>query len=135
MPEAVSILFVDDEDSIRLTLPLLLEREGFKVTSARNVPEALNLIATQEFQVLLTDLNIGYPGDGFAIVSAMRSTQPDALRFILTGYPAFESALEAMRHAQEELRAAVPEYHGHRAEAMKHLDAAIHEAEICMQEK
>ena len=97
MPEAVSILFVDDEDSIRLTLPLLLEREGFKVTSARNVPEALNLIATQEFQVLLTDLNIGYPGDGFAIVSAMRSTQPDALRFILTGYPAFESALEAMR--------------------------------------
>jgi ActR/RegA family two-component response regulator len=97
MAESIPLLFVDDEDSIRLTLPPLLERNGFKVTSASSVPEALNLIAQRKFQVLLTDLNVGHPGDGFAIVSAMRSTQPDALRFILTGYPAFESALEAMR--------------------------------------
>jgi DNA-binding NarL/FixJ family response regulator len=57
----------------------------------------LTLIAQKPFQVLLTDLNIASPGDGFAIVSAMRSSQPNALRFILTGYPAFESALEAIR--------------------------------------
>jgi ActR/RegA family two-component response regulator len=98
MAEEIPLLFVDDEDSIRLTLPPLLERNGFQVTSAALVPEALNLIAQRKFQVLLTDLNIGHPGDGFAIVSAMRGTQPDALRFILTGYPAFESALEAMRY-------------------------------------
>ena len=97
MAEGISLLFVDDEDSIRLTLPPLLERNGFQVTTAGTVPEALQLIAQRKFQVLVTDLNIGHPGDGFAIVSAMRSTQPDALRFILTGYPAFESALEAMR--------------------------------------
>jgi ActR/RegA family two-component response regulator len=97
MAELISMLFVDDEDSIRKTLPLLLERQGFTVTCAGTVPEALSLIAQQKFQVLLTDLNIDHPGDGFAIVSAMRSTQPDALRFILTGYPAFDSALEAMR--------------------------------------
>jgi ActR/RegA family two-component response regulator len=97
MADAISLLFVDDEDSIRITLPPLLERHGFKVTTAATVPEALNLIAQQQFQVLLTDLNIGSPGDGFAIVSAMRSTQPNALRFILTGYPAFDSALEAIR--------------------------------------
>ncbi|HZP62739.1 MAG TPA: response regulator [Terriglobales bacterium] len=97
MPEPISVLFVDDEDSIRVTLPLVLEKHGFKVTSAGSVPEALNLISQRKFQVLITDLNIGHPGDGFGIVSAMRSTQPTALRFILTGYPAFESALEAMR--------------------------------------
>ena len=97
MTDTATLLFVDDEDSIRITLPPLLERYGFKVTSAGTVPEALNLIAQQKFDILLTDLNIGHPGDGFAIVSAMRSTQPKALRFILTGYPAFESALEAMR--------------------------------------
>lgn len=91
------MLFVDDEESIRKTLPLLLERQGFTVTCAGTVLEALNLIAQQKFQVLLTDLNIDHPGDGFAVVSAMRSTQPDTLRFILTGYPAFDSALEAMR--------------------------------------
>jgi ActR/RegA family two-component response regulator len=97
MADAISLLFVDDEDSIRVTLPPLLERHGFTVTSAATVAEALTLIAQRQFQVLLTDLNIGSPGDGFAIVSAMRSTQPNALRFILTGYPAFESALEAIR--------------------------------------
>jgi len=97
MPEPISMLFVDDEESIRVTLPLVLEKHGFKVTTAGSVPEALNFISQRKFQVLITDLNIGHPGDGFAIVSAMRSTQPTALRFILTGYPAFESALEAVR--------------------------------------
>jgi ActR/RegA family two-component response regulator len=97
MTDEISLLFVDDEDSIRATLPPILEKYGFKVTTAATVAEAMTLIAQRKFEVLLTDLNIGYAGDGFAIVSAMRSTQPEALRFLLTGYPAFESALEAIR--------------------------------------
>jgi CheY-like chemotaxis protein len=52
---------------------------------------------SEEFDVLLTDLNIGQPGDGFTVVSAMRRTQPNAVTIILTGYPAFETALEAIR--------------------------------------
>jgi len=93
----LSLLFVDDEDNIRLTLPPIIERFGFKVTVAASVPEALSLIGERKFDVLIADLNIGHPGDGFAVVSAMRSTQPNAVRFILTGYPAFDSALEAIR--------------------------------------
>jgi CheY-like chemotaxis protein len=46
---------------------------------------------------LLSDLNIGNPGDGLTVVSAMRRTQPEAVTMILTGYPAFETALEAIR--------------------------------------
>jgi CheY-like chemotaxis protein len=46
---------------------------------------------------LLSDLNIGNPGDGLTVVSAMRRTQPEAVTIILTGYPAFETALEAIR--------------------------------------
>jgi CheY-like chemotaxis protein len=97
MGEAPRILFVDDEDSIRLTLPPLLESYGFKVASVATVDEALGLITQHKFDVLISDLNIGHPGDGFTIVTAMRRHQPGALRFILTGYPAFESALEAIR--------------------------------------
>jgi ActR/RegA family two-component response regulator len=97
MGDEPKVLFVDDEDSIRLTLPPLLQTYGFKVTSAASVAEALSLITQHKFDVLISDLNIGRPGDGFAVVSAMRAHQPDALRFILTGYPAFESALEAIR--------------------------------------
>jgi YesN/AraC family two-component response regulator len=42
-------------------------------------------------------LNIGNSGDGLTIVSAMRRTQPEAVTMIITGYPAFETALEAIR--------------------------------------
>ena len=91
------LLFVDDEESIRITLPAILRKEGFDVTAAASVAEAIDLITHQEFDILLADLNIGQPGDGFTVVSAMRRTQPDVLTFILTGYPDFQSALEAIR--------------------------------------
>jgi DNA-binding NtrC family response regulator len=87
MADAIKILFVDDEPGIRLTLPVILEGAGFQVVVAATVPEALSIIGTQKFDVLISDLNIGNPGDGFTVVSAMRRTQPDAVTFILTGYP------------------------------------------------
>ena len=91
------ILFVDDEPSIRLTLPAILEQHGYQVTTAATVADALRIIGSQRLDVLIADLNIGEPGDGFTVVSAMRRTQPTCRNFILTGYPAFESALKAIR--------------------------------------
>ncbi|HTM37745.1 MAG TPA: response regulator [Terriglobales bacterium] len=91
------LLFVDDEPSIRLTLSLYLEDQGFSVKTVATVPEALSLITQDTFDILIADLNVGQAGDGFTVVSAMRRTQPRAVTFILTGYPAFETALEAIR--------------------------------------
>jgi YesN/AraC family two-component response regulator len=91
------ILFVDDEEAIRLTLPAILEQHGFEVEVAGTVPEALEIIHHQKFDILLTDLNIGTAADGFILVSAMRRCQPTAATFILTGYPDFQTALEAIR--------------------------------------
>jgi ActR/RegA family two-component response regulator len=91
------ILFVDDEDSIRVTLAAILKMHGFEVSTAATVAEALQKITSAKFDVLLSDLNIGNPGDGLTVVSAMRRTQPEAVTMILTGYPALETALEAIR--------------------------------------
>lgn len=91
------LLFVDDEANLRVLMAAVLKQNGFEVTVAATVSEALNLISTQRFDVLLSDLNIGEAGDGFTVVSAMRRTHPGVATFILTGYPAFESALEAIR--------------------------------------
>jgi len=98
MPAPKRILFVDDEASIRLTLPPVLEKEGFEVRVAGSVAEALVEINSYQFDVLLTDLNIGEEGDGFLVVSAMRHLQPNCLNLILTGYPAFETALQAIHN-------------------------------------
>lgn len=97
MPHKPRVLFLDDEESIRATLPLMLEAYGFSVTSSGTVPDALRLISHEKFDVLIADLNVGNAGDGFTVVSAMRRTQPTAVNFILTGFPAFETALEAIR--------------------------------------
>lgn len=91
------ILFVDDEPAIRLTLPVILQNEGFEVTTVATVSEALLCITGQRFDALLTDLNIGQPGDGFTVASAMRRAQPQAVTLILTGFPDFETAIRAMR--------------------------------------
>lgn len=91
------LLFVDDEASIRTMLSAILTKHGFEVSVAATVAEALQKITSQKFDVLLSDLNIGNPGDGLTVVSAMRRTQPEAVTMILTGYPAFETALEAIR--------------------------------------
>ena len=91
------ILFADDEPAIRMTLPIILEQHGFEVTAAATVPEALGYINQESFDVLLADLNIGASGDGFTLISAMRRVQPEAVTLILTGYPDFESALQAIR--------------------------------------
>src|ERR1035437_1415156 len=95
--EPVRVLFVDDEPGIRLTMPEILHQHGFSVTAVGTVNEALAVITSAQFDVLISDLNIGQPGDGFTVVSAMRRTQPECLTLILTGYPGFETALQAIR--------------------------------------
>jgi ActR/RegA family two-component response regulator len=91
------LLFVDDDPSIRKTLPAILAAEGFDCTTVATVPEAISEISRHTFDILLSDLNIGEPGDGFIVVGAMRRVQPQARTYILTGYPDFTSALEAIR--------------------------------------
>jgi len=49
-------------------------------------------------------------------------------------HPHIHEALEAMRNAKHELETAAHDFHGHRLESIKHLDMAIHEAELCEQE-
>src|SRR3989475_1496146 len=67
-----SLLFVDDEPSIRLTLPPLLQEHGFRVNVAANVAEALEAIKMNEFDVLICDLNIDRKADGFEVRSEER---------------------------------------------------------------
>jgi hypothetical protein len=49
-------------------------------------------------------------------------------------HPRVEHAIEALRSARDHMAHAEGEFHGHRDKAIEHIDRAIHEAEICMQE-
>jgi ActR/RegA family two-component response regulator len=105
MPEdfnSIRLLFVDDEESIRLTLAVLLRKQGFDVTAVATVGDALTLINCCQYDVLLCDLNIEKPGDGFAVIGAMRYAQAHCVNLVLTAYPSFENALQAMQHQVDE---------------------------------
>jgi DNA-binding NtrC family response regulator len=90
------ILLAEDDEAVRDMLQRALERDGFEVVTATNVSEALNLIATQDFHVLLSDMHMPHAGDGFTVVSAMRHTHPRAVTIVLSGYPALEEAMSAI---------------------------------------
>jgi CheY-like chemotaxis protein len=79
-------------------MPEALRQHGFSVTAVGTVTEALDEITSAQFDVLISDLNFDHPADGFIVVSAMRRTQPNCVTLILTGYPGFESTLEALRN-------------------------------------
>jgi DNA-binding response OmpR family regulator len=99
----VRVLCVDDEPNIRMTMPVILQAQGFDATSVGTVAEALAEIAAHPFDVLMANLNIGQQGDGYTVASAMRRTHPNCINFILTVYPAIEAALRAISSQVDEV--------------------------------
>jgi len=97
------VLLADDDDAVRNMLYVTLERDGFEVVAVASVSEALSRIAAENFDVLLSDLHMPQAGDGFTVVSAMRHTHPDALTLVLSGYPAVDEALAAIRLEADEV--------------------------------
>lgn len=91
------ILLAEDDDAVRGMLQVTLERDGFEVVAVSNVRDALHYIATESFDALLSDLHMPHAGDGFTVVSAMRHTHPQAATLVLSGYPAIDEALSAIR--------------------------------------
>jgi CheY-like chemotaxis protein len=92
------ILLVDDDENVLDVLTLVLEHNDFEVSSANNVNQALALINSKNFDVLVSDLHMPAYGDGLTVVSAMRHTNPMAVTVIFSAYP------EMKRAAQEILK-------------------------------
>jgi len=95
-PPAPRVLFVDDNDALRTTVSLVLQKNGFEVVTAANVNEALRFIGSQTFDVLLSDLHMPQPGDGLTVVSAMRHSNPKAVTLIFSAYPEMKQATAAI---------------------------------------
>jgi len=102
-PVAHKVLLVDDDDAVRGMMTMTLEHQGFEVVAAGSVTEALRRIATDSFDVLITDLHMPNPGDGFTVVTAMRHSQPEALTLLISGYPDVQSAMAAILLEADEI--------------------------------
>jgi DNA-binding response OmpR family regulator len=90
------ILLAEDKDEVRVAFQEGLESRGFEVAPAASVCEALRLISTENFDVLLSDLHMPDASDGFTVVNAMRHTQPNAVTLVLSNYPVLQAAMTAI---------------------------------------
>lgn len=97
------VLLVDDDGDMLAMTTQCLECKGFNVVAVGNVTEALKCIATETFDVLITDLHMPNPGDGLTVVSAMRHSQPKTLTILVSGYPDTQSATAAMLSEVDEI--------------------------------
>jgi ActR/RegA family two-component response regulator len=95
MARSKVLLVDDDKDEIFLT-QRSLEAKHFEVVSVTSVTEAFKQIAAQTFDVLITDLHMPEPGDGFAVVTAMRHSQPEALTLVVSGFPDVQRSMSAI---------------------------------------
>ena len=96
----------------------------------------LLVMATLLFALAFTAAAAG-PKAAAAPVPALAAVPatPAAAAAVPEAHPHIHEALEAMRSAKHHLDTAEHDFHGHRVKAIEHLDQAIHEAEICEQEK
>jgi DNA-binding response OmpR family regulator len=90
------LLLVDDDAILRQTISAILEHGGFEVHCAENVNEALKLIGSQTFDVLVSDLHMPHDGDGLTVVSAMRHANPKAITIIFSAHPEMKAAAAAI---------------------------------------
>jgi len=91
-----TILIVDDEAFIRENVQRVLTEDGYRVLEAANSQQALELIATEEIDLALLDLNLG-PDNGLTLLTSFKELNPELLVIIITGYGSVESAVDALK--------------------------------------
>ena len=95
MQETANVLVVDDEAGTRLTLSGILEDAGYRVLGAGNGNEALEMIKSNPFNVIITDIRLPDIG-GMGILELAKEINPDMAVIMMTGYASIETAVNAV---------------------------------------
>lgn len=81
------ILVVDDDELVRSTLSSILEMEGWCIREAGSPDEATVVTENENCRVLVTDINLGTPQDGFDVAAQLRSRSPGLPVVYVSGRP------------------------------------------------
>jgi two-component system response regulator PilR (NtrC family) len=90
------ILVVDDEQSMREFLSILLEHSGYSVFAVAGVAEAVLRIKSEPFDLIITDLKLT-DGSGLEVLEEAKKNDPDAQIIVITAFGTAETAVNAMK--------------------------------------
>ncbi len=91
------VLLVDDEKSIRLTLKIFLENDGYDVRIAENADRAIELITQEPIDIVVSDIILPKI-TGIQLLKLIHDHSPETQVIMITGEPTLESATEAVRN-------------------------------------
>jgi len=92
-----SLLIVDDEPNVLLTLKLVLEEDGYQISTAGSFAEALQLMRTPgQFDAILTDLWMEREDVGLELARSASKLNPRPIVVIFTGYGSTSNARAAL---------------------------------------
>jgi UDP-3-O-[3-hydroxymyristoyl] N-acetylglucosamine deacetylase len=101
MPVKNKILVVDDEEALRTVLSTELEGEGYQVSTAGDGEEAIKILGSQQFHLILLDIKMPNV-DGFQVLKFVKQKQPSTKVIMLTGFADLKNAIESKKLGAED---------------------------------
>lgn len=96
MPGKISILIVDDEESVRDSLNNWFTDDGYYVKCADNAKRALSILENEDFNIVLADLKM--PGmDGLEMLRRIKTLKKDVIVIVMTAFATVDTAVKALK--------------------------------------
>ena len=96
MAKKVSILIVDDEESVRDSLYNWFVDDGYNVECAENAKKALSILQSEDFDIILADIKM--PGmDGMEMHRRIKSLNKNPIFIIMTAFASVDTAVQALK--------------------------------------
>jgi len=96
MEKKISILVVDDEESVRDSLSSWFKEDGYRVDCAEDAKKALSILETHNFDIILADLKM--PGmDGLEMLRRIKSLNKGSIVIVMTAFATVDTAVKALK--------------------------------------
>jgi two-component system response regulator PilR (NtrC family) len=100
MVDQKRILIVDDDETIRETLSLLLEEEGYTVDKAENGQTAITKSNSNFYNLAIIDWRL--PDiEGTKLLTTLKETVPPMVKIMLTGFPSMQNAIDSVNEGAD----------------------------------